>query len=99
MVYAYCLMPDHVHLLLGIPFGFSLSHLVGAWKSCCYRLWRDRGYEHSFWQRSYYDHALRREENLRRAAEYILNNPVRADLVGRFEDTRLAARWSSSFEE
>jgi putative transposase len=79
-------MPDHVHLLLGVPFRLSLSHLVGAWKSRCYRLWRARGNEHSFWQRSYYDHALRKEEDLRRVAEYILNNPVRAGLVGRFKE-------------
>jgi REP element-mobilizing transposase RayT len=85
-IYAYCLMPDHVHLLLGVSIRLSLPHLVGAWKSRCYRLWRAQGNEHSFWQRSYYDHALREEEDLRRAAEYILNNPVRAGLVERFED-------------
>ncbi len=37
------------------------------------------------WQRSFFDHALRREEDLRKAAEYVLNNPVRDGLV---EDRR-----------
>src|SRR4051794_16445124 len=35
-IYAYCLMPDHVHLLIGVPEGFSLSELVRNWKSRCY---------------------------------------------------------------
>ena len=33
------------------------------------------------WQRSYYDHVLRRPEELQPALEYILANPVRAGLV------------------
>ncbi len=33
------------------------------------------------WQRSYYDHVLRGEEDTEDVAEYIWNNPVRAGLV------------------
>ncbi len=35
LVYAYCLMPDHVHLLLGISPVDSLPRVVGRWKSLC----------------------------------------------------------------
>jgi hypothetical protein len=37
-------------------------------------------------QRSFYDHLIRKEEDLRQIAEYILNNPVRKGLVQRCED-------------
>ena len=87
-IYAYCLMPDHVHLLIGVPTGegFSLSELVRHWKSRCYVAWRRSGQREAFWQRGYYDHAIRADEDFRKAAEYILENPVRAGMVGRFQD-------------
>ena len=44
------------------------------------------------WQESFYDHALRKEESLRRVAGYIWDNPVRAGLV---EDP-LDYPWSGS---
>jgi putative transposase len=82
-------MPDHVHLLVGVPRGSSLPAVVGAWKSRCYRAWRESGSPITFWQRSYFDHALREEESLNTVANYILNNPVRAGIVERFEDYKL----------
>lgn len=33
------------------------------------------------WQRGFHDHALRREEDLRAVACYIVGNPLRAGLV------------------
>jgi hypothetical protein len=33
------------------------------------------------WQKDYYDHILRKKENLNIHIKYILNNPVRAGLV------------------
>ncbi len=33
------------------------------------------------WQKSYYDHVLRTEEDVRKVARYIVANPVRAGLV------------------
>jgi putative transposase len=88
-IYAYCLMPDHVHLLVGVPAGYSLPQIVGDWKSRCYTLWRRARPRRTFWQRSYYDHAIRADEDFRTAADYILDNPVRAGLVRRFEDYEL----------
>jgi putative transposase len=79
--YAYCLMPDHVHLLIGVGNRRSIGAIVGGWKSLCYQARRRRGYAERFWQRSFYDHALRREEDVRVVARYILENPVRAGLV------------------
>jgi len=83
-VYAYCLMPDHVHLLIGVVAGAPLGSFITAWKSLCYRERRRLGLPDPFWQRGYFDHALRKEEDLRMAALYILNNPVRAGIVSDF---------------
>ena len=33
-----------------------------------------------FWQREYYDHIIRDEDELNRVAEYILGNPIKAGL-------------------
>ena len=83
-VYAYCLMPDHAHLLVGITKGTPLPDFIGRWKSLCYKERRDRGDKSPFWQRSFFDHALRQEDDLRAAALYILLNPVRKGLVENF---------------
>lgn len=35
----------------------------------------------TLWQKSYHDHIFRSEESVRRAAQYIAANPVRAGIV------------------
>ena len=80
-VHAYCLMPDHVHLLIAVSGAYPLPRLVQRWKSMCYRERRRLGNADTFWQRSFHDRAVRRDEDLRAAALYALNNPVRAGLV------------------
>ena len=44
------------------------------------------------WQRSFYDHALRKEESLNDVARYIWENPVRAGIVA----TAVDYAWSGS---
>ncbi len=83
-LYAYCLMPDHVHLLIGISENGSLSDFVGRWKSLCYQARCNRGNRDRFWQKGYFDHALRAEEALKAVVRYILLNPVRKGLVKDF---------------
>jgi REP element-mobilizing transposase RayT len=80
-VFAYCLMPDHVHLLIGVSPASPLVSFVAAWKSQCHKAHRRRGTARRFWQRSFYDHALREQEALIATVHYILNNPVRRKLV------------------
>ena len=40
----------------------------------------------SLWQRGYHDHAVRKEENIREIARYIVANPLRAGLVRSLKD-------------
>jgi REP element-mobilizing transposase RayT len=93
-VWAYCLMPDHAHLLIGPSSWISATGLVGAWKSMTARYRGGSNGRRRLWQRSFYDHALRSEEDLRTVALYILHNPVRAGLVDDWREYL----YSGSFE-
>ena len=80
-VLAYCYMPDHLHLLIvGKSPISSLPKLIGAYKQATgYQYKQQTG--NPIWQKSFYDHILRKEESIFAAARYILNNPVRKQLV------------------
>jgi len=79
-LFAYCLMPDHLHLLLA-PKGSDLVDLINRWKSFSANLLQRNGLIGPCWQRGFYDHALRKDEDIRTTAEYIVNNPVRLGLA------------------
>jgi REP element-mobilizing transposase RayT len=83
--FAYCLMPDHLHLLVA-PGSGNLVDLISGWKRFTGGCLKRAGLDGPFWQRGFFDHALRREEDVRRVAEYIVHNPVRAGLTGRWRD-------------
>ena len=77
---AVCVMPDHIHLLLA-PISENLIDLIGKWKSyTTHLIWR-KGYKGRVWQRSFYDHASREEEDIIKVANYIVGNPVRKGLA------------------
>ena len=72
---AYCFMPDHLHLLVVGGHQAPLVRFVQHFKQAT-------GHRHhGLWQRSYYDHILRREETIAEVARYIWANPVRAGMV------------------
>jgi len=81
-VYAWCLMPDHLHLLVRLgPQGKDLGSIVRSLKRFTTReSWR-LGYEGKLWQDRFYDHILRESEDALDIAEYIRQNPVRKGLV------------------
>ena len=77
-IYAWCIMPDHIHLLLQDDDIVDFVRLFkGRMTRKAYILERSR----RLWQRSFYDHALRKEESLSDIASYIWENPVRSSLV------------------
>jgi REP element-mobilizing transposase RayT len=74
-------MPDHVHLLLQLG-DTGLSEVVKRLKALsARRLNREIGRTGRFWAPGFHDHALRREEDLKGVARYIVANPLRAGLV------------------
>ncbi|MDI6759354.1 MAG: transposase [Candidatus Brocadiaceae bacterium] len=90
-LYVYCAMPDHLHLLLSPgESSLSVSRIIQAFKSTTARWYNklpniDKGGS-NLWQKHFYDHIVRREEDLRDIAVYILENPVRKGLVAKWED-------------
>jgi len=85
-VYAYCFMPDHVHLVAAARGEVDLVGVVQRFKSVSTRLYWQHGGKGKLWQRGFYDHVVRNEENLRQLARYVLANPVRAGMVEDFRD-------------
>lgn len=80
------LMPDHFHGLLQLKnseLGVVVGHLKGASAREVNKL---RDLNQPVWQRAYYDHALREEENRVEIARYIAANPLRRKLVARIGD-------------
>jgi putative transposase len=84
---AWVLMPDHLHVLLQLGEGDSLSALMNRVKAAIARaVKRQRVFPGAVWQRAYHDHLLREEEDLRAVGRYIVMNPLRAGLVQRVSD-------------
>ena len=85
-VYAYCFMPDHLHLVvLGLSDTAGLPSFMQAFKSLAARETRNLGIA-KLWQKGFYDHVLRDGESIDAAAAYAFLNPVRAGLVWRAEE-------------
>ncbi len=80
-LHAWCVMPNHVHVLFTALAGHELGKIVHSWKSFTanqanHHLER----EGQFWQKEPYDRYIRNEKHFRNAVEYIENNPVKAGL-------------------
>ncbi len=78
---AWVVMPDHFHWLVELHNG-DLPRLMRITKSRSARAINSarRSYG-TLWQKGYFDRALRREEDLKAMARYIVANPLRAGLV------------------
>jgi putative transposase len=79
---AWVVMPDHVHWLFQLGETRSLSEVVKSYKARTAH--RVNGYLNrrgALWQKAFYDHAIREEEDIRGIARYIVANPLRAGLV------------------
>lgn len=80
-VYAYCFMLDHLHLeLVGLAEDADLIQTLKGFKGETTSVGRAVGIR-NVWQKGYYDHILREDENADAVAWYIFNNPVRKGLV------------------
>lgn len=80
-IFAFSLVPDHLHLLLRLDGARTLGAELGAFKSFTTRQAWQHGWKGDLWQHRFYDHVLRNSEDARTIAEYIRQNPVRRGLV------------------
>lgn len=78
----YCIMPDHVHMILSINTAEdgrqiaapTVSSVVGHMKR-----WVSMQLGHSIWQKSFIDRVIRNEMGYQAVWEYIENNPIKLD--------------------
>ena len=78
----YCVMPDHVHMILSINTDEdgrqitapTVSTVVGHMKR-----WVSMQIGQSIWQKSFIDRVIRNEKGYRAVWEYIENNPIKLD--------------------
>ena len=85
-VFAYCFMPDHLHLIVSATTeSADVRKFVTRWKQRSGYDYRQRT-DDFLWQPSYFDHVLRDDEETHRAVRYVLENPVRKGLVRDFAD-------------
>ncbi len=73
-------MPGHLHLLVEGGSESGLPQFMKDFKQQTSYSYRCSNSE-ILWQKSYYDHILRAEEDVCQVARYIVANPVRAALA------------------
>lgn len=79
-------MPDHVHCLLQLR-NRTLAEVMCRIKARSSRAVNlALGRQGRLWQKGYHDRAVRKEEDLKDLARYVILNPVRAGLVTRVLD-------------
>ena len=86
-LYAYCLMPDHLHVLLSpATSGTTLAVFLRRFKSYTTNRYWALGGSRRLWQRSAKDRLMRTGEKPGTLIRYIVGNPVRAGLVRSWRD-------------
>ncbi len=83
---AFVIMPDHVHGILWLDRSLkdapTVGRVIGAFKAWMTIAWRNYHKEahipclNHLWQRDYYEHVIRNDDDVRLTRDYILNNPL-----------------------
>jgi REP element-mobilizing transposase RayT len=80
-LFAWCVMPNHVHVVFQVLAEYTLPGIMHSWKSFsakeANKILSRSG---EFWQREYYDHLIRDEADFQRAVQYVLDNPKKAGI-------------------
>jgi len=76
---AWCIMPNHVHVILKLAKGEELDKILHSWKSfTSHEINKLNGTSGSIWQKESYDHLIRDGKDFRNQIDYVLNNPTKA---------------------
>ena len=88
-VIAYCIMPNHVHLILNTmnytfhPIGDLLKSIKQFSGKQANKILNRKG---QFWHGESYDHIIKSRNELAERIDYLINNPVKAKLVSNGQD-------------
>ncbi|MBK8980991.1 MAG: transposase [Ignavibacteria bacterium] len=95
----YLFMPDHLHLVLqGMNKDSDVIKSADLFKQKT-GYWFGQNMGCSKWQKDYYDHIIRNNEDLITHIYYILNNPVRAGLTDEWKKYKLKGSTVYNFDE
>ena len=90
-LFAWVIMPNHVHVLCRQEPDWPLSKIVQSWKSfTAHAINKSMARTGAIWQPDYFDRYIRNEAHLLAVAQYIETNPVSAGLCA------TAAEWRYS---
>ena len=94
LLHAWCIMPNHVHVLITPQAAWSLAKIVHSWKSyTAHEANKMLERQGDFWMHEPFDRYIRDETHFRRVVHYVENNPVKAGLCEKPEDWK----WSSAY--
>lgn len=80
-LWAWCVMPNHVHVVVQPLAEYALPNLVHSWKSYTAKeINRRLDRTGAVWQQEYYDHLIRNEGEFKYYVEYTVQNPKAAGL-------------------
>ncbi len=76
----YCIMPDHIHFIISIntdedgrtQFAPTISRIIKQFKGSI-----TKQVGRPIWQKSFYDHGIRNQQDYNEIWEYIENNPLK----------------------
>jgi len=74
------LMPDHLHAIIAFPRELGMKATISNWKRFV------AAHQKVGWQRDFFDHRLRNDQEEQEKKSYVLMNPVRRELCQRVED-------------
>ncbi len=81
-LFAWCVMPNHVHLIFRLFEDVTLGQLFHSWKSyTANRANSLLGVAGPFWQREYFDRIIRDQREFGEDVEYVLGNPRRIGMT------------------
>ena len=89
ILHAYCVMSNHVHLIVRLPPVLQkpfLEVLQAQKRYSAVHANRLLGRSGQFWARESYDHMVRSGPEYDRIVAYVVNNPVKAGLVADWRD-------------
>ena len=82
-LFVWCVMPNHVHVVVRPRDGFELAVILHSWKSfTSHAINKVLGRRGELWQQEYFDHLIRDEMDFERCVKYVLENPEKAGLRG-----------------
>lgn len=88
----WCVMPNHVHVMIKLEIGSLLSEVIRIWKGgSSIEINRLLGRSGALWQREYHDRFVRDLDHCHDCRAYIRNNPVKAGLCAKPEDWRFSS--------